>query len=141
MARGAFLAAALLAAALVSCSRPLSQEKFVTTDKAQGGVYEFELDLSDSLVLRDLSIFARCARPDTLSVPLLVLWQSPSGVEFEETVYMKPLVDGFSREMYRRAFSIREHGIWHLYIRPLAVPRSFLGIGIICESNGTRQTP
>lgn len=139
--RGLFVA--MLAVLIVSagCSRPSSYEKFITISRSVGGIYSFELDLSDSLALWDLSFYTRSTASDTLSLPLLVLWESPSGGEFQETVYMAPPRDGYSKELYRSAFGVQEPGLWKLHVRPLAIPRGFCGLGIICVNNGTRQTP
>ena len=51
---------AAVGAAGVSCSRPVSYEKFVSVeDREANGLYSYTIDLSDSLCTYDVSFYSR----------------------------------------------------------------------------------
>ena len=128
---------ALLAAA--GCSRPLSTEIFVRSDRASEGVYVFDLTLRDSLAEYDFWFYSRTLGKTLTSLPLEVLWLSPSGERFSETVYMKKVDADGEKELYRSGVVPAESGEWRICVRPHDVDESFCGLGIICEEHdGTR---
>ena len=134
-ARYRFVVTAACLLALCSCVRPTSIEQFVRTDQAEGGVYRFELDFSDSLATYDISFYSAGSADPGWSCPVKVIWSGPSDQRYTETVY-----PDWSRrvEKYRSGICMKETGIWTLYLRIDDVPEDFRGIGIICELNGTR---
>ena len=140
------LATVLLALSAAACSRPGSYERFVTIAQSSGGVYEFELDLSDTTSTYDISFYTRTlggGQTVAPSLPLMVAWESPEGVlALEEKVFMRAGGDRGRVEPYRSGVAMAEPGIWKISIRPAEVPEGFSGMGIICKRNdGARQTP
>lgn len=135
------MAAVTVLVSAISCTRPRSYEKFVTISRSQGGLYEFCLDLSDSLASYDIYFYTRAlgSGPDTLCLPLMVAWQAPDSTVFEEAVYMRPGGSKGNCELYRSAVVMNPPGEWKLSIRPVEVPKGFCGMGVICKRNdGTR---
>lgn len=132
----------LAAASLLSlsCARPDTQDSFMRADKARDGVYAYEFELTDSLSTYDFWIYGRSEQLSLYSLELRVLWTSPSGDTFRETVYMKELLSEGSRELYRSGMQPSEYGVWKVNIRPVLEDRKILGLGMICKSNldGTR---
>ena len=131
----ALLSVLVSVVALAGCVRPDSFEMFVPASRAADGVYVFDFEMPDSTRLYDLYFFDRIDgnRPDSL--PLNVMWISPSGESFSETVYMDPEKD---TELYRSGIEPYEYGSWRLCVRPVGVDRTFRGMGIVCKENGTR---
>lgn len=133
----------IMATALASCTRPESYETFVRASEAREGVYSFELDLSDSDCSYDISFYTKIDRPrlrsrqGQASMPLAVIWTSPQGEEFSETVYY-PI--GQLRTAYRSGVVMNEPGVWGIRVNVISAPRGLRGLGIICRRNedGTR---
>ncbi len=124
-----FLCALLLAAA---CSQPRSREQFIRSDGT--GEYSFPLELADTLQAYDISFFTAIDgplfRPDTLvSFPMQVVWRSPSGRYFSETVYYP--ADSL-RVRYRSGVVPSEAGEWTLSVTVSPEPEGFRGLGVIC---------
>lgn len=117
------------------CVRPVSTEIFIPSSKAEDGVYVFDIEMSDSLSTYDISFYTRVDGPQLDSLPLKVLWLSPSGESFSETVYMDP---SENTELYRSGIRLYEYGDWRICVRPDTDSRGFRGLGIICRQNGTR---
>ncbi len=127
--RGLLLLCVLLAAA---CSQPRAREQFIRSDGS--GEYSFPLELSDTLQAYDISFFSALDRPlfvpDTLvSFPLQVVWRSPSGRYFSETVYYP--ADSL-RVRYRSGIVPSEAGEWTLSVTVSPEPEGFRGLGVIC---------
>ena len=98
------------------------------------GEYAFPLELSDTLQAYDTSFFSSLDRPlfvpDTLvSFPLQVVWRSPSGRYFSETVYYP--ADSL-RVRYRSGIVPSEAGEWTLSVTVSPEPEGFRGLGVIC---------
>jgi len=133
------LLTALVALSAMACSRPVSYEKFINISQSDGGVYEFELDLSDTTCTYDISFYTRTlgeAPVDSLSLPLMVAWESPEGnLALEEKVFMRPGTDEGNVELYRKGVAMAEPGIWKISLRPIEIPMGFSGMGIICKRN------
>ncbi|MBQ9477772.1 MAG: hypothetical protein IJU63_08335 [Bacteroidales bacterium] len=135
------LAALLLAAA---CSRPDTWEQFIRTADAPGGVYAFEMDLSDSTALYDFTFYLRndktslWTRAEDCSVPLDIVWTAPSGESWSERVYLRSGDERGRVEPYRRDCMMAESGTWTLQVTPRDTDRGFRGLGIICHRHGTR---
>lgn len=113
----------------VSCSEPLSTEKFIRGE----GPYEFTVEMADSLARYDFDLFTRI---DAKSCPgeaaLIVRWVSPSDSTFRETVYL-PLKCGDVYEPYRKGCVPVEYGTWKCIV---AVPEAvsidgFRGLGLV----------
>lgn len=126
---GLLVLCVLLAAA---CSQPRSREHFIRSDGS--GEYSFPLELSDTLQAYDISFFTALDRPlfepDTLvSFPLQVVWRSPSGRYFSETVYYP--ADSL-RVRYRSGVVPSEAGEWTLSVTVSPEPEGFRGLGVIC---------
>lgn len=135
------IAALALSAAAAACSRPVSYEKFITVASSEGGLYEFDLDLSDTLATYDIWFYTRTQghEPDTLCLPILVAWQAPDSTIFEEQVFMRPCDSRGAKELYRSGVAMDTPGNWKLSLRPVEVPMGFCGMGVICYRNdGTR---
>ena len=131
--------AVVVCIAAVCCSRPPSTENFIRIDGSEGGIYSFDLDLSDSLCTYDISFYTALGRQDAFRlrrdgvtcVPMHVVW-SRDTASFEETVYLD------ATEVvtpYRSGVSMVSPGIWKLDVRPVDIPRGFRGIGVICKRN------
>lgn len=140
------LMAAVMCLLPLACSRPASYEEFRTFDKSKGGVHSFTICMDDTLATYDIWIYTRveastrAARQalSEFSMPLDMEWTDPEGNSFEEVVYMHPGGHSGARELYRSGLVPVVPGEWSLDIRPLTTPMGFCGIGIICETNGTR---
>lgn len=148
---------AAIAAAGVSCSRPVSYEKFVSVeDREANGLYSFSIDLSDSLCTYDVSFYSRIdairfKEMHSRDFSLMVTWTAPSGQRYRETVYFGPFddstgSDSYSRQYvkpYRRSLVPVEFGTWDIevLVNSGAEVPGFRGLGIICKKNlpdGTR---
>ena len=121
----------LLVLALSSCSRPHSREYFIRSDKS--GEYSFELEMADSLSSYDISFYTVIDRlllgPDTLRCfPMQIVWRSPSGRYFSETVYYP--ADSL-RVRYRSGMVPSEPGIWSLGVTISPEPQGLRGLGVI----------
>ena len=127
------LSAAVFLLLLASCSRPQSREYFQRSDGS--GEYSFDIEMSDSLTAYDISFYTAIDRPlfsrDTLtSFPLQIVWRSPSGRYFSETVYY-PV--GLARVPYRTGLVPSEPGIWNIAVTLPSEPRLLRGLGIVCR--------
>lgn len=116
-----------------SCSQPLSKEQFIRSDGS--GEYSFSVELADTLAAYDISFFSAIDRPlfqpDTLrSFPLQVVWRSPSGRYFSETVYYP--ADSL-KARYRSGLVPSEGGEWTLSVTIRPEPKGFRGLGVICR--------
>lgn len=132
---------AAVSAVSVSCSMPDSRSFFVKAADAQDGVYSFEFDMADSTASYDFWIYGRSVKDEVNNVEMRVLWTSPSGSGFRETVYMQRLGEDGARELYRSGVVPAENGQWMISIRPvLADENAIAGLGMICKTNldGTR---
>lgn len=122
------LCAAAASLLLACCVKPAAYEQFVRADQAIGGLYSFKLDLSDTLVRYDISLYIA----DTLanSIPVYAVWSNADSLSFEEMVYIDkvPLV-----QPYRTGVTMTRPGEWKLDLRPMNVPADFRGIGVICR--------
>lgn len=123
-----------------ACSRPDTQESFVKADQCLDGVYDFEFKILDSLASYDFWIYSRAEDHSIQNLELRVLWTSPSGESFRETVYMKEVEEDGSRELYRSGVVPAEYGKWKINIRAVPEDSGISGLGMICKSNfdGTR---
>ena len=122
---------------LAACSRPQSREYFQRSDGS--GEYSFDLEMPDSLAAYDISFYTAIDRPlikrDTLvSFPLQIVWRSPSGRYFSETVYYPA---GLARVPYRTGLVPSEPGIWNIAITIPSEPRRLRGLGVICARQRT----
>lgn len=148
---------AAVAVAGVSCSRPVSYEKFVSVeDREANGLYSYTIDLSDSLCTYDVSFYSRIDANrirefHSRDFSLMVTWTAPSGQRYRETVYFGLFdessgSDPYSRQYvkpYRRSLVPVEFGTWEIevLVNSGAEVPGFRGLGIICKKNlpdGTR---
>lgn len=130
-----FLVCTVSAVLMFSCARPDSREVFILKDKAEGGVYQYALDLSDTLCTYDFWFYSRVDGPRSESLQLNVFWVSPSGELFSETVHMSPCGREGSKELYRSSLVPSEPGEWTLRVRPTDTPKGFRGLGLIYRRN------
>ena len=131
--RCALVAAACAIFLLAACSEPVSRERFIRSDGT--GEYEFNVEFNDSTALYDLFFFTAIDKPlvqsDTLaSFPMKLLWRSPSGLFFSETVYYP--ADSL-RVLYRSGLQPSETGVWTLQISVSPEPEGLRGMGLIVE--------
>ena len=144
MARRAFRVLALLAAlscgwALSGCSEPDGFELFVRRDAARDGVYVYPLPLTDTTAAYDFWFYSRASKHPLENLQLNVQWLAPSGNGFSETVYMRRVETGGTRELYRSGMVPAEAGEWQLSVRPVGVDEDFPGLGVVCKRHdGTR---
>ena len=148
---------AAFAAAGVSCSRPVSYEKFISVENREAnGLYHYTLDLSDPLCTYDVSFYSRIDANlmkefHSRDFSLMVTWTAPSGQRFRETVYFGLFdestgSDSYSRQYvkpYRKSLVPIEFGTWEMevLVNSGAEVPGFRGLGIICKKNlpdGTR---
>lgn len=112
---------------LCFCSRPMSVEKFVKADGS--GVYEFTLDMSDTLHAYDLSFYSRIEGKDApTGFPMKVYLTSPSGQTYGETVYFR--ISEGAVSPYRTGLVPVEPGEWTMSVS--AEARGLCGMGLIC---------
>ena len=142
-----FLLALLLC---LGCSRPVRVEGFIRAQDAPGGVYHFDVDLQDSLVVYDIKLFSRVESvfkhlPGMMNVPLSIVWTAPSGQQYSEDVWMtllRPSESPFlleTEQYYRRALVPSEYGKWTVDVRVTDSPKGFSGLGLISiRRDGTR---
>ena len=151
--RRASLFPLLILLASLSCTRPPSDEMYVSRERAEyGDTYPFELDLSDSLQRNDLSFFLRLERKpfdvfpdDTLT--LFLRWIAPSSEVVQDTVAVDLRACADSSYSFRdfvfpfrEDFRPAEYGTWCLKVRIPAQPEQLSGLGLIFkrEKDGTR---
>ena len=124
----------MVLAAACACSQPSSREYFVRSDGS--GEYSFELEMSDTLALYDISFYTRLdeRQADTLAgFPMAIVWRSPSGRFFSESVWYpadKVLVP------YRSGFRPPETGLWGLSVTLPDPHRRMRGLGVVCAKGG-----
>lgn len=146
------LAAAVLSAAalLSACARPSSTEEFIRLSGRDGeGLYHFDIDMSDSLSLYDITFYSRidCNNVKMRSLrdfPMEITWMSPDSVRrYREKVYFPihdetPTSSFYSKQYvipYRTGLDPVSSGVWHIAVRVEAddhIP-GFRGLGVICE--------
>jgi len=137
--RSSFILMAVCTLLLVGCGKPDTVEQFIKAGDAPDGVYHFELTLDNPIGTYDLSFYTGIDRFSPAGqnhcLQLDVLWRSPSGKTAQETVYMNTAK---LREKYRSKFSPKLFGKWRIDVKVPEAPEGLLGLGIICEYNGTR---
>ena len=131
--------ALLLALMLSSCAQPASREYFQRS--AGTGEYSFDFEMPDSLAAYDISFYAAIDRPlfkkDTLaSFPLQVVWRSPSGRFFSETVYY-PASEACA--LYRSSVVPSEPGGWNISVTVNPEPEGLRGLGLICAKKAAAR--
>lgn len=130
-----FLPSLLVLAFACACSRPVSEEYFILKEDAPEGVYAFPLDLADTTVSYDISLFVRPDRRDTSGFPLKASWYREDSLRFAEEVFFPA---GKEVALYRSGVRMAEPGEWTLCLEPCCPPAGFSGIGVINQRNGTR---
>lgn len=144
----------LLVLALGSCSRPQSDEYFTSvSDKAQSGRYVFELKMDDPECTYDVDIYiptqSSRRRAAAFSEDVLVEWQAPSGMKYQETVMFSSDTemqgDFFNRMYlyrYREGLEPVEYGKWILRLKfpsDFETKNKASGIGVrLIRNNGSR---
>ncbi len=130
----------LLALAVAGCAAPAEEyNSFIRSADARDGVYTFSVPLTDSLAIYDFSFYGRLFSGRRSNIELRVLWLSPSGESFSETVYMRGLDSRGGEELYRSGVRLSETGEWKVNVRPVGVDGSFAGLGFIAtRTDGTR---
>lgn len=124
---------------LASCTPAQEQSLFVRSENARDGVYVFPLGALDSLSSYDISIYGRAARKALKEPELRVMWLSPDGQTFTETIYPPKIGLEGSRFEYRSGVSPARSGQWSLSIRECSGAEPLTGLGIIIKkSDGTR---
>ena len=126
----AALVSLLILLLAASCSKPRSREQFIRSDGS--GEYSFDVEFDDSLSTWDLSFYSRLDRPvfvkDTLiSFPMQVVWRSPSGRYFSETVYYPAYT---KQVLYRSGVQPSETGTWNISVTLPGEPARLRGLGL-----------
>ena len=124
------LRSCILLLLLASCAAPSAREYFIRSDKS--GEYSFELEMEDTLSGYDLSFYTKIDRPllepDTLvCFPMQILWRSPSGRYFSETVWYPA---DSARVRYRSGLVPSESGTWTLGVTLDPEPSGLRGLGV-----------
>lgn len=128
---------------LASCAGQVSENRFIKASDSDDGLYEFKVDIQDTISLYDFSFYTRVdgiyQRSKSGTVPLDIFWISPSsGKVLAERVYIgRGDMKGLCVE-YRSGVRLSEQGEWSLCVRPVNPPKGFRGMGLIVEKNGTR---
>lgn len=128
---------------MLSCSAPLTMEDFRSMDDRDSlGRFSYELDMSDSLAVYDISFYTRLDQSakdfaDGSDVCVDIEFVSPSGATFSEVVYI-PHSSFSSRRKgtydclveYRIGSVPVEWGVWKMN---LTVPQTYgmRGMGVI----------
>lgn len=109
-------------------------ERYVLSDGS--GRYRYDVDMSDSLAVYDLTLYARVDDGGrTKAFPLNVSLVSPSGAMETETVWFDYARSEVSP--YRTDCSPQERGIWRITVT--TDTPSLEGLGLICtRRHGTR---
>ena len=139
MMRNALVAMLCACAMLASCAEPASRERFILSDGT--GEYAFNVEFTDSTALYDLSFYTAIdkplTQPDTLgSFPMKLLWRSPSGLFFSETVYYPA---DSAKVRYRSGLKPSEPGSWSLEVTIDPEPSGLRGIGRVVAKSLNRQ--
>ena len=120
-----------------SCKEPPSREKFILAEDSVFGRYDFEVDMTDTTRLYDLTLYTRLDGADLPdSLPVAVSFVSPGGAVTESDLMFfkngEQVVDSsyYSRGLkipYVQDFLPDESGIWKLsvYARSVAYLRGF----------------
>lgn len=136
------LVAACLLFFSAACTKPSTYEAFVTAENANAGMFNFYLDLSDSLSTFDVYLYTRVDRRQSSRefdpMEVKIWWVAPSGSVYDETVWMRTGDHRGVKQLYRKGIVPSEAGEWNLCLKPVDAPDSFRGIGVILENNGTR---
>lgn len=135
MMRGALVAAACSVMLIAACGEPSSRELFIRSDGS--GEYTFAVEMTDSAATYDLSFYTAIdhplMQPDTLgSFRMKLLWRSPSGRYFSETVYY-PADSAAVR--YRSGLVPAENGSWELQVSISPEPPGMRGMGLVVARN------
>jgi len=127
MARKLLSALPLMLILLCSCSRPMSVEKFVRADGS--GVYDFVMDMTDTLHAYDLSFYTRIeGKTAPTGFPMKIYLTSPSGQTYVESVYFN--CSEHAVVPYRTGLVPVEAGEWKMSVS--ADAQGLCGIGLIC---------
>ena len=112
---------------VAACQRPLSTETYVFDNGS--GQFDFELDMSDTLCVYDLSFYTRLeSRQAPPGFPIRVYMTSPSGVVYGESLFYD--ASAGLVVPYREDLRPVEHGSWLLSVRARA--EGLQGMGLIC---------
>ena len=124
----------LLLMGAAACTRPVSEEQYVFDDGS--GQFDFQVDMSDSLCVYDLSFYTRLeSRQSPPGFPIRVYLISPSGKRFSESLFYD--ASAALVVPYRSDLSPVEPGVWTLSVRARA--EGLKGMGLICtKKDGTR---
>lgn len=127
MARKLLSALPLLLTMLCSCSRPMSVESFVKADGS--GVYDFVVDMTDTLHAYDLSFYTRVeGKTAPAGFPMKIYLTSPSGQTYVENVYFN--CSEHVVAPYRTGLVPVEAGEWKMSVSVVA--QGLCGMGLIC---------
>ena len=117
----------LLLLGAASCVRPESEEQYVFDDGS--GQFEFQVDMSDSLCVYDLSFYTRLeSRLAPPGFPVRVYLTSPSGERYSESRFYD--ASDALVVPYRKELVPVEYGVWTLSVRARA--EGLKGMGLIC---------
>ena len=133
------IACLLITAIVLSCcSGTAFSDWFIPSGEAVDNVYDFSFQMADSLSTYDFSFYTRVDGTWDSSIRLDAVWHSPDGGQFSETVYLRPESKNEGIQSYRSGVQPSVPGDWRLTVLVPDAPEGFLGLGLICEGNGTR---
>lgn len=125
---------------LLSCREPSSEEMFVRRQDAPGGVYAFDLPLTDSLRLYQLEFYGRLDGKEEVlmeqsAVEADILLRSPSDSLYGEKIWLVAREESYYsssfKTVWRKDIAPSEYGIWKLYVSIPARYDALDGIGVI----------
>lgn len=123
---------------VLACEPVADEICFLRADKARDGVYVFELPLTDSTAVYDLSLYSRSQGELIKSLELRLRWISPNGQSDTETVYMREVDKNGSCELYRSGIRVSQPGLWRLSVRPES--EKLTGVGVVLRSSTESDT-
>lgn len=117
----------------LSCTPPGAYEKFVPAPGTEENIYIFDVDLSDTTCLYDVSFYTKVDTPlvkprEMKSFKMDIFWVSPSDVRFEEIVYYPSWE---TTVLYRSSVEVAEAGEWRLAIQLTDPPKGLRGLGVV----------
>ena len=110
-----------------ACSHPQSVEQYVFDNGS--GQFDFQVDMSDSLCVYDLSFYTRLeSRLSPPGFPVRIYMTSPSGVTYSESLFYD--ASASLVVPYRTDLKPVEYGVWTLSLFTRA--EGLTGMGLIC---------
>ena len=129
------LSAFLMLMSMSGCGGPDSTQEFIFY--RDSGIYQYSLDMTDSLSTYEILFYTRMETVDSTSVfPIYLVLESPSGEKYQDTHIFDYNVGKVSR--YASDLDPYEHGIWTLTLNVRSDDVTGMGAMLKKKRNGTR---